>query len=95
MDLLTDDATGQFVVATESGSRYVLDLDRRVLRRAPGPVFQELRRLRRDGESIDLIEIVECRIGHRMVLRIDLNAPGVLVTTRISTAVVRIDPLPT
>jgi hypothetical protein len=45
MDALTNDSAGHFVVCTESGSRYLLDLDRRVLRRAPGPVFQKERRL--------------------------------------------------
>lgn len=94
MDSLTDDASGCYVVTTESASRYWLDLDRRLLRRVSSPVFHALLHLRRDGADVDLVEVVDCRLGHPMVLLINLNVPGVWLTTRESTPVVRIDPVP-
>lgn len=94
MNTLMDDATGCFVVTTESASRYWLDLNRRQLRRVTSPASQAPLHLRGDGEYIDLIEIVDCRVGHPMVLLINLNVPGVWLTTRESTTVVRIDRIP-
>jgi hypothetical protein len=94
VNTLTDDATGCYVVTTQSASRYWLDLNRRLLRRVTSTQPQTTLHLRGDGEDIDLIEIVDCRLGHPMVLLINLNVPGVWLTTRESTTVVRIDPIP-
>lgn len=94
MNTLTDDATGCFVVTTQSASRYWLDLNRRLLRRVTSTQSQTTLHLRGDGEYIDLIEIVDCRLGHPMVLLINLNLPDVWLTTRESTIVVRIDRIP-
>lgn len=91
MDALTDDTTGSFLVSTANGSRYELDLDQRVLRRvAPNGRGAEFR-LRRDGDIIELVELVHCRRGSPMVLLIDLAEPGVAVTSRESTPVVSIE----
>jgi hypothetical protein len=65
-------------VATVSASRYWLDLDRRLLRRVSSPVFQATLHLRGDGEDVDLVEVVDCRIGHPMVLLINLGPRGEL-----------------
>ncbi|WP_104170015.1 hypothetical protein [Cryobacterium sp. M23] len=94
MDTLTDDATGCYVVTTASATRYWLDLDRRLLRRVTSPGVQSPHRLRQDGDDIDLLEVVQCHIGRPMVLLINLNVPGVWLTTRESTPVVRIDSVP-
>lgn len=94
MDALTDDAIGCFVITTESASRYSLDLNQRLLRRVTSPIFQARLRLRNDGEDIDLIEVVDCRVGHPLILLINLNLPGVWLTKRESTPIVRIDPVP-
>ena len=94
MESLTDDATGCYVVTTESGTRYWLDLNRRQLQRVPSPAFPARLQLRRDGEHIDLVEVVRCLLGQPMVLLINLWVPGVWCTTRESTPVVRIDPVP-
>jgi hypothetical protein len=93
MEVLMDTTTGCYVVTTESSSRYWIDLDRHLLRRVSSTVPRRLR-LRRDGEVIDLVEVVDCRLGKPMVLLIDLGLPGVWFTTRRSTAVVRIDEVP-
>jgi hypothetical protein len=68
MDFLTDEGAGYHLVTTESGSRYWLDLDRRVLLRRTNELAQERLDLRRDGEDIGLIEVVQCRIGEPMLL---------------------------
>jgi hypothetical protein len=94
MDSVTDEADGCYVVTTETGSRYWLDLDRRLVRRVTRQTILQTRRLRRDGHDIDLLEIVQCRLGQPMIVLIDLNLPGVWLTTRESTLVVRIDPVP-
>lgn len=88
-----DTATGRFLVRTASGSGYLLDLDRRVISRttSPGHVNQ---RLRRDGETISLVEILRCELGKPMLLLLDLELPNIIVTSRKSTTVVRIDALP-
>ena len=94
MKSLTDEATGCYVVTTESGTRYWLDLTRRQLQRVPSPAFPGMLGLRRDGEDVDLIEVVRCVLGYPMVLLINLWVPGVWCTTRESTPVVRIDSVP-
>ncbi|MDY7528151.1 MULTISPECIES: hypothetical protein [unclassified Cryobacterium] len=91
---LSDGSTGRYLVATASGSLYRLDLDRRVMSRVPEfGVESRLHRLRRDGEDVDLLELVQCEVGKRMILRINLAAPGVWMTTRASTEVKRIENL--
>ncbi|ASD21705.1 hypothetical protein B7495_06030 [Cryobacterium sp. LW097] len=94
MDSLADDATGCYVVTTASGTRYWIDLERRLLRRVTSPVAQSSLRLRQDGADIDLLEIVHCHVGQPMVLMINLNVPGVWLTTRETTPVRRIDAVP-
>lgn len=94
VDSLTDDATGCYLVVTQSGSQYWLDLGRRILRRMAGPVFHAERRLRRDGEDIVLLEVMRCELGQPMILLINLAAPGVYSTIRISTPVVSIETTP-
>ena len=94
MYALTDEATGRYLVTTESGSRYTLDFNRRLFRRTTNPTLVARRGLRRDGEDIDLVEVIECRLGKPLLLLINLWVPGVWFTTRESTPVVRIEPLP-
>ena len=93
MDSFSDDEAGCYVVTTESSSRYWLDLDRRLLRRVPSDVFAGTLRLRRDGEDLDLVEVVDCRVGHPLIVLINLDLTGVWLTARESTPVVRIERL--
>ncbi|TFD76894.1 hypothetical protein [Cryobacterium psychrophilum] len=51
-------------------------------------------RLRGDGEDLILEEIVQCRRGRPLLLLINLRLPGVLITTRESTPIIRIDAVP-
>ncbi|TFB97662.1 MULTISPECIES: hypothetical protein [unclassified Cryobacterium] len=94
MDALTDDATGRYLVTTESGSHYTLDFNRRVFRRTTDPTLVARHGLRGDGEDIDLVEVMQCRLGRPMILLINLWVPDVWFTTRESSPVVRIEPMP-
>jgi len=48
--------------------------------------------LRRDGgQPIQLIRLVPSEVGDHMLLLVNLNVPGVVCTTRISTTVLRIE----
>lgn len=84
---IDDSATGAWLVITETGSRYAIDLDHRTLRRDPGTG-----RLRRDGQAVALHEIVECRIGASAGFLICVE-PGV-VTLRLTSHVIDIAPVP-
>ena len=83
-----DNSTGGvWVVITETGSRYELDLEHRTLRRDPGG-----RQLRRDGHAVTLHQIVECRIGSSAGFLICVEA-GV-VTLRLTSHVIDIKARP-
>ena len=90
METLEGVATGRYTVTTVA-SEYLLDLDRRVIQRFPDPNNLEAAGLRRDAEEIVLVEVVSCEVGQSMVLLIDLDILGVLVTTRRTTPIVAIE----
>jgi hypothetical protein len=85
-----DSIGGRYEVTTASSS-YLIDLDRQVIRRLPRTGSPEGSLLRRDDELVTLLQIVECSIGRRMILLIDLHVAGVPFTTRVSTEVVAIE----
>lgn len=88
MDVLTDDMAGAFVVVTEDGCEFRVDLDERVVRttgRGGSSPFA-----RGEGEIVVLIELATCRVGEPMVLFIDLLVPGVWFTRRTTEPVERI-----
>lgn len=76
---------GRYLVTTASGSTYLVDLDGRTLVRLPPS--DEDAELRRDGEPVALLFILECTVGMEMVVLIDLLVPGVAFTTRRTTTV--------
>ncbi len=80
--------TGTYKIETISGSVYHLDLDRRVFTRNPLDDPELI--LRRDHEEVRLLELLECTVGRRMLLIIDLRVENVLYTTRDTTPVVAI-----
>ena len=85
---LTGVTAGRYTVTTEA-ARYLFDLGRRVVRRLPvGPDAADLRR---DAEEVALVAVACCEVGWPMTLVIDLNAPGVLATTRSTTFVTAIE----
>jgi len=92
MTSLMDEVSGQFRVYTASGSTYWLDLDRYEMCRIP--VWNDPERehsLRRDGSTVRVLRVVECTVGRRMHLLIDLAVEGVDATVRLSTPVVAIE----
>ena len=92
MDSLTNSSRGFWSVETVSGSSHLLDMDNRVLLRQANPSADEDGTLRRDGgQPIQLIRLVHSEVGDHMLLLVNLSAPGVACTTRISTTVLRIE----
>jgi hypothetical protein len=94
MRTLMDTASGAYRVLTQS-AEYLIDLDRKVLRRIPGDGGGEFEvaLLRRDIELITLLQVVECTVGRPMSLLIDLHVLGVPYTARNTTPVVSIKPV--
>lgn len=86
---LMDCVYGIYAVTTQTAV-YELDLDRCTIHRRPRMGQDGGAQLRRDAERIDLVELLECTVGMRMYLLIDLHVPGVDVTARISTRVASI-----
>ena len=92
MDSLTNNSQGSWAVETVSGSSYLLDMDNRVLLRQADPSSDEDGTLHRDGgHPIQLNRLVHSEVGDHMLLLVNLSAPGVVCTTRISTTVLRIE----
>jgi hypothetical protein len=78
-------------VTTASWSGYILDLDRRQVFRQPDGAGPGTTVLRRDGHPVRLIAVVRCVLGEPMHLIIDLDLPGVMHTSRVTTAVIAIE----
>jgi hypothetical protein len=84
---------GRYIVRTGSGSLYDVDLGRAAFSRLPAMDMAFDRSLRRDGEEAELLEIVDCTVGRRASLIIDLSWQGVLCTVRRTTVVLSIEPV--
>lgn len=90
MESLEHSTAGHYVVATESGSRYLLDFGRQIFVRLPREVDDLSLTLRGDFYQVRLLKLFACVVGEPMRLRIDLGVPGVLFTDRTTTAVLAI-----
>lgn len=80
-----DEMDGIFVVTTDDGVAYRLDLDERQVTRTV-EVGTGVRAVL-DPESAALVAVATCRVGAPMVLLIDRDVPGVLFTRRTSATV--------
>lgn len=89
---LMDSTAGTYRVVTRS-SVYILDLDAEAVWRAPNAGDADAAVLRQDEGWTRLVEIVDCTVGSRMELLIDLGVEGVAFTSRQSTTVVEIAPI--
>lgn len=96
---LKNDDKGRYSIVTATGSRYCLDLDKRTLRRqmaATAPIDDFLvvgvSQLRRDGETLELLMVEQCRIGAPARLWLQVR-PDSAVTLRMTSPVVRIEPM--
>lgn len=94
-DSVTDTGAGRYLVTTVTGSRYLLDLDARTMRRSPSEIFRAAHALRRDDEDVQILELIQCTVGKPMRLRFNLAVPNVYMTTRITSTVLTIKELPT
>lgn len=86
---LTNNNKGRYSVLTEH-SAYFLDLDNRTVCRSPRE--PDANDLRKDGETVPLLEIITCEEGVMMELMIQLRDDEI-PTYRRSTAVVSIVPM--
>jgi hypothetical protein len=89
MHTLMDETRGAFLVRSQS-SEYVISLDLNVVRRLPYAFVHEVASLRRDGQQMDLLQILECTVGREMLVLVDMHLPDVPFTARRSTTVVAI-----
>jgi hypothetical protein len=97
---LTADAGGRWLVVTETAC-YTVDLDGQTIVRYPGagtgPISADypvtVADLRRDEQSIPLIQLVRCRVGGSMLLMLNIRQDGIL-TARMTTVVRSISCLP-
>lgn len=88
-----DTVSGAYRVVTLA-STYVIDLDLEVIRREPRPDHSDSTLLPRD-EGIPLLEVIDCCVGRRMILLLELHLCGIPITARFTTqVVVTIDPEP-
>lgn len=82
---LNDETTGSYAVRTESGTLYAIHMDppRQVVRLAkdgnPTQRYNQMpaAELRRDGEAIKLISIIELQVGRRGLMLIDVRLDGI------------------
>ncbi|PTT70192.1 hypothetical protein [Arthrobacter sp. HMWF013] len=96
-ELHNDDA-GRYLVATATGSHYVLDLKARTVTRQMGasaPLVDYLdagfSQLRRDGEALGLLLLESCAVGASA--RFWIHVREDIPTLRMTSPVVRIDAL--
>ena len=82
---IDDAAEGAWLVATETGSTYVVDLDARTVQRT-GTADS----LRRDGEQLKLHQVASCRVGTSAEFLIEVT-PGIF-TLRTTSHVLSIRP---
>lgn len=80
---IDDGSAGVWLVTTETGSTYVLDLQERTLQRTG-----DADTLRRDGEHLILNQVIQCQVGTSANFLIEIK-PGVL-TLRTTSHVVAI-----
>jgi hypothetical protein len=99
MQELRNEDAGRYLVTTATGSHYVLDLIARTVRRqmaASTPVVDYLdagfSRLRRDGESLELLMLESCSVGASARFWIQCRDDHI-PTLRMTSPVVRIDAL--
>lgn len=91
LDPPIDADSDKYLVRTASGSKYVLDFAAGIMRRTPSHGD--------DAEAsgletiAELLDVVDCRVGAPMVLRVRLPLPGVLSVKWTSSIVTAIEPL--
>jgi hypothetical protein len=93
LETLVDRRTGSYLISTLSGSRQILNLDRRTTCRVPRPDESGRSTLRDDNEEIDIVQIGVCEVGRAMILLVNLHIRGVEFTYRRTSPVLAIEHL--
>jgi hypothetical protein len=81
---IDDEAVGAWMVTTETGSRYTVDLDARMIRR-----ISTAGELRADGESMPLHQVVICEVGASAGFLVTVEAG--MITLRLTSHVTCIE----
>ena len=87
---LANTTTGTYLIATYSGSRYALNLDRMTVVRVPLSDDTEGWSLFQYADEIEVIALGECNVGEPLLLMLDL-LPGFDFTRCVTTPVVSIE----
>jgi len=90
-EVVTDLDFGRYLVITASASEYVLDVGPHSSSLTRSLEWQTVRDweavpLRRDGETVALLGIIQLQLGRPGVFRIDVRGDGI-ETTRMTTSV--------
>jgi hypothetical protein len=72
------------LVSTATGSKYLLDFEKLTQQRVT--VGEDSQQLRRDGEEIRFLRL-GLRLGHEMVMLLDLRGDGIITVRQTSTVV--------
>ncbi len=96
-----DSTSGRYRLTTESGSQYVIDLDRNLVIRMRGAALPSAvdddpppsDPLRGDGRPVALVRIREATVGRPGQFLLDLHEPDVRTTVRATTPIVSIEPI--
>jgi hypothetical protein len=83
--------TGTYLISTNSGARYILNLDRTTICRIAPPRSESAETLRQDGDEIDVVEMGDFEVGQTVLFVVNLHIPGVVSTIRRSTRVLAIE----
>lgn len=89
-----DGETGVWAVTTETAT-YIVNFDEKTLQRTPAqdaPEGTAVSQLRKDTESVPLLELLRCNVGEPLVALIDVRGDGV-VTARQTTHIQQITEL--
>lgn len=89
VETLEDQSVGTWRITTRTGTRYLIDLDRRLIRREPAAGGSSAP-MRGDGQDAGLLHLKACSIGSPLVALIDLHLSGSRTTRRIAGEVTRI-----
>ncbi|WP_396668506.1 hypothetical protein [Microbacterium sp. R86528] len=91
---ISDEMEGLFIVATDDGTTYQLDLHHRFViasSAAAAAAADPATRVVVDAAPAKLLTVATCRLGVPMVLLIDRGIPGVWFTRRATANVRHID----
>jgi len=90
---ISNEDEGRYTVTTQTGSRYIIDMNDRTLSRHRGDESDWHGDLTRTGIEHGIINLANCAVGEGMVVIIDEALPGIKeeIGARFTTTVVSIE----